>query len=204
MMKRVKKVVALSLVTGSMFFVSCRENKNNEADESMDHEMHQGEHMNHDMPKDDHNQSLNEGQHRENTPTFQDEQIASLYGHYDNMKSALIQTNIETAKNSAEEFLTVIQSDQTGSDMATAAKRIAYSNDIEYQRQAFSELTKSLEEHLREEIVSGKIYKQYCPMAFEGKGDSWFSKSEQIRNPYYGEKMLNCGKVKDTIDQVIL
>ena len=37
-------------------------------------------------------------------------------------------------------------------------------------------------------------------MAFEGKGDYWYSTSEEIRNPYFGDKMLKCGRVDETIE----
>ena len=43
------------------------------------------------------------------------------------------------------------------------------------------------------------MYKQFCPMAFEGKGGYWVSTSEDIKNPYYGDKMLTCGKVVEVI-----
>jgi hypothetical protein len=36
---------------------------------------------------------------------------------------------------------------------------------------------------------------QYCPM----KKASWLSDSKDIRNPYYGANMLDCGSVKTTI-----
>lgn len=39
------------------------------------------------------------------------------------------------------------------------------------------------------------LYVQYCPMADGNKGASWLSKEAEIRNPYFGEKMLNCGKI---------
>jgi hypothetical protein len=56
-----------------------------------------------------------------------------------------------------------------------------------------------MEPVLRNALASGEIYKQYCPMAFEGKGDYWYSNSKDIFNPYYGNKMLKCGRVQETI-----
>jgi hypothetical protein len=47
--------------------------------------------------------------------------------------------------------------------------------------------------------ASGSIYVQYCPMANEGKGGYWLSSQEEIMNPYYGDDMLHCGEVKETI-----
>jgi hypothetical protein len=35
-------------------------------------------------------------------------------------------------------------------------------------------------------------------MAFDGEGGYWLSDSKEIRNPYYGEKMLVCGNVEKT------
>ena len=54
----------------------------------------------------------------------------------------------------------------------------------------------------------GKLYWQECPMAFgEGRSGNWLSKTEEIRNPYLGNKhpkykdgMLGCGESKDVIN----
>jgi len=43
-------------------------------------------------------------------------------------------------------------------------------------------------------------YYQYCPMAFDNKGAYWISNETEIRNPYFGEKMLKCGENKDTLN----
>ena len=43
-------------------------------------------------------------------------------------------------------------------------------------------------------------YYQYCPMAFDNKGAYWISNETEIRNPYFGEKMLKCGETRDTLN----
>ena len=43
------------------------------------------------------------------------------------------------------------------------------------------------------------IYYQHCPMYNDGKGANWLSKDSKIKNPYYGSKMLTCGKTVETI-----
>ena len=45
-----------------------------------------------------------------------------------------------------------------------------------------------------------KVYYQYCPMAFNNKGAYWLSNQSVIRNPYFGNEMLECGKVEDSVD----
>jgi hypothetical protein len=40
------------------------------------------------------------------------------------------------------------------------------------------------------------VYRQYCPM----KKSYWLSESPAIENPYYGNQMLTCGEVKETLN----
>jgi hypothetical protein len=44
-----------------------------------------------------------------------------------------------------------------------------------------------------------KLYQQFCPMAFNNTGAHWLSAEMEIFNPYFGDKMLHCGEIKDSI-----
>lgn len=44
-----------------------------------------------------------------------------------------------------------------------------------------------------------KLFAIYCPMAFEGKGAYWISESEEIRNPYFGSTMIDCGTIEEKL-----
>ncbi|GJM32865.1 MAG: cation transporter [Saprospiraceae bacterium] len=46
------------------------------------------------------------------------------------------------------------------------------------------------------------IYVQHCPMADDNAGADWLSLDNQIRNPYFGDKMLKCGSVRETISKM--
>jgi Cu(I)/Ag(I) efflux system membrane fusion protein len=39
----------------------------------------------------------------------------------------------------------------------------------------------------------------YCSMAFGNKGAAWLQPGDQIRNPYFGRKMLRCGEIRARI-----
>ena len=80
------------------------------------------------------------------------------------------------------------------------AQTIANADGIENQRKALPDLTASVERLLDNAITSGAIYKQYCPMAFNNTGAYWLSSEKEIRNPYFGDAMLSCGSVKETIN----
>ena len=70
----------------------------------------------------------------------------------------------------------------------------------ERQRLAFSKLSDAMFILMkRVELKNAGIYQQYCPMAFNEKGAYWLSNEADIKNPYYGKKMLECGEVKDSL-----
>ena len=185
-----------TLVAGSLSMYSCKETKADDAAEPMQHEMREGEEMDHDM-----DQAMNEEQilKDEVTAQFENQEIGTIYQHYINIKNALVQTDATMAQDRAKEMVAALGSTEANAAVAAAAQKIASESDVNAQRAAFSELTTAMEAQLEGALASGEIYKQYCPMAFEGKGDSWFSNTKEIRNPYYGDKMLKCGRVEATL-----
>lgn len=71
-------------------------------------------------------------------------------------------------------------------------------SSIEHQREHFKVLTKDIIDMVAITGASNKLYEQYCPM-YE-KGSAWLSMNKEVRNPYYGSKMLKCGKVQREIN----
>ena len=41
------------------------------------------------------------------------------------------------------------------------------------------------------------LYHDHCPMAQDNKGAMWLSETKEIRNPYFGDKMMTCGSVEE-------
>ena len=72
--------------------------------------------------------------------------------------------------------------------------------DIAKQRTTFIDLSKTMI-NLANGFGTDKIvYVEHCPMANENKGADWLSTEKTIKNPYFGEKMLQCGSVEQTIE----
>ena len=71
---------------------------------------------------------------------------------------------------------------------------------LEAQRKAFSELSTHMADLVKKaDISAGAVYVEFCPMANGGEGAHWLANEKQINNPYFGDKMLRCGKGKETI-----
>ena len=79
------------------------------------------------------------------------------------------------------------------------AKHIVSNVEIGHQRGHFNRLSNEMFAALKAFKASkATIYQQFCPMAFDDKGAFWLSDKKEIKNPYFGDKMLKCGKVTDT------
>ena len=113
------------------------------------------------------------------------------------VKDALVATNAQKASEAAKAFLEV----NTNPSLKTPLQMIAHATDVNAQRKAFEELSMSMYDFVKSESPGVTLYKQYCPMAFNNKGAYWLAKEEQVNNPYFGDVMLHCGHVQETIGE---
>lgn len=129
--------------------------------------------------------------------SFRDDAASTAFQHYLKIKQALVQSDDEAVRDAAARLAQdLTDQHQNWQDLAA---RMSETEDLEQQRQQFEELTAALEPMLRESIESGTVYKQFCPMAFDNKGAYWLSESKEIKNPYFGDRMLKCGRTEEVI-----
>jgi Cu(I)/Ag(I) efflux system membrane fusion protein len=82
------------------------------------------------------------------------------------------------------------------------AKNITTLTDpkCEQQRLSFGPLSSAMYGLLRKvELKNAGVYHEFCPMAFNDKGAYWLSEESEIKNPYFGKKMMECGEVTDSL-----
>jgi Protein of unknown function (DUF3347) len=85
-------------------------------------------------------------------------------------------------------------------NLEMALSEITGSDDIEAQRTAFSALSENLYKSIKAYgLGTMTAYQEFCPMAFNDQGAYWISESKEIRNPYFGDKMLTCGRVTEEL-----
>jgi hypothetical protein len=84
----------------------------------------------------------------------------------------------------------------TQEKLAFDARHISESSDINHQREHFVPLSGNMASLAKQAHLSQEpIYEDYCPM----KKAYWLSNEAAIKNPYYGNSMLTCGKVTTTL-----
>lgn len=134
-------------------------------------------------------------------PVLKNDKLNAVYQHYVHLTTALINGNVTEAKIAANAIEAGAKGVSGASGITTSASKITAATDIEVQRSAYFDLSKDMSALIKKEGLSnGEIYVAFCPMAFGDKGASWISSSKEIRNPYFGEKMLSCGEVQETIN----
>ena len=129
---------------------------------------------------------------------FSNTVTAKVFHDYQELRMALINSDPAKAKKAAQNISEGFS--EVRKDMKLMVLAMATSDDIENQREIFSEFTEKVVPIFSESLAEGTIYKQFCPMAFEGEGGYWLSDTEEILNPYYGDKMLTCGMVTEEIE----
>ena len=131
---------------------------------------------------------------------FNDPNMAIVFREYLAMKDAMVATNPAQTAAQGKRLMTAFANMGVEDKAMQAAQNVMEAGHMDRQREAFVELTAIIEEMLEGEVASGTIYKQYCPMAFNNKGAAWLSNSSDIYNPYFGDKMLRCGRIDGTIE----
>ena len=70
--------------------------------------------------------------------------------------------------------------------------------NIVHQREHFIMLSKDMADLIKTFGNGGQtLYKDFCPMANDGKGAIWISETKDIKNPYLGKAMPTCGTIKE-------
>ncbi len=71
---------------------------------------------------------------------------------------------------------------------------------LDARRESFNMVSEMMYDLVKATGLKGStVYRQYCPMAFNDKGAYWLSDKADILNPYFGDAMLTCGSVTDTL-----
>lgn len=129
-----------------------------------------------------------------------DPRLENIYKGYIGLKNSLVAGNAAAAHQTASDLSVALKGFEGCENTGLIADKIAGTEDIKLQRKEFTALSSdviALFKHA--ELKKGTIYIQHCPMANNGDGGDWLSSEKNIRNPYYGAQMMDCGGVVEEI-----
>jgi Cu(I)/Ag(I) efflux system membrane fusion protein len=125
------------------------------------------------------------------------EPVKSVLNHYLTIQSNLAGDSIQGLGEHAAAISKAVAGDTAKllpPDVAKQADTLAKARDLKAARDAFKPLSASLIKYLADNKAGkGAYHEVYCPMAEA----SWLQTGKDIRNPYYGKDMLDCGEIKN-------
>jgi hypothetical protein len=130
---------------------------------------------------------------------FMDGLTGKLWHNYLQIKMALTESDSEQVQQTADSMTETLTEELVV--LKSLTLEISETDNIEAQRELFARLTEEIGPLFEDALSGGTIYKKRCPMAFDNKGAFWYADIEEISNPYFGEKMPNCGSVVKTISK---
>ena len=174
-------------------------------------ESHDHSEMNHD---DGHDHSNSESAKREITQnSTKNGETAAILNAYFEIKNGLVADSKENTAKGGNALLAALskfdmsklskEAHKEYVEIQESAKEHAehiVKSPIDHQREHFEALSTDITDLVALVGTDKVIYQDFCPMANEGKGALWLSEVKEIRNPYYGSKMLKCGSVKKQIN----
>lgn len=213
-MKRNRILIAALLLSGTFTFAACEGGDTDVTEEEvlMEDEMH-GEAMD----------NMDDAMEMEGTeantdipdvPEFSDVEVAVLdqldavVVPYLQMKEAMVAADLQRAQELAKQLLenagevnvSMLQEEPAEfarehlAALTEAAQAVLDAGDIETAREAFYPLSQQVFMLANAfDITENPLYYQHCPMAFDNEGAYWVSETKEVRNPYFGDKMLHCG-----------
>jgi len=149
------------------------------------------------------------------TPIAFKASLDQLVGAYLSVKDALVQTDSQSASEAGlvlQQTLAALAADELPDEarffwdkksaaLATHLERFSEATGITEQREQFGFFSALLIQ-----VVTamgheqGTYYVQHCPMAFNDEGGDWLSAEADIKNPYFGDRMLKCGLVEQVLE----
>lgn len=136
--------------------------------------------------------------------------MKSLAGHYIGIKNALVENNTSDAASHASAMVKSLKGldkslftseqkkvyDGVADELKENAEHISEKNDLKHERSHFVMMSEDMYNLVKAFGAGMTLYHDHCPMARDNMGAMWLSEFKEIRNPYFGEKMMTCGSVE--------
>ncbi|MCF6307073.1 MAG: DUF3347 domain-containing protein [Flavobacteriaceae bacterium] len=197
------------LVVIALTFTACKnEKKTEDHHESEKTEMHDNSDGHHDNDKSSHDEERNiKASSDKNSAT------SAMIDGYLEIKNGLVSDDKSAAAKGGKTLLNAFASfdmsklsgDQHKEYMeivenATEQAEHIVKSPIDHQREHFEVLSEDMNDIIALLGTEKTLFQDFCPMANKGKGAMWLSEFKEIKNPFYGSKMMECGKVQKQIN----
>jgi len=213
MNKKTMYVLAIAVLS----LAACKNEKKQEVnpdatEETMTKEMHKEE-DGHNADGHDHGSATTEDDRNVTGTTEKNAATSQIIDSYLQIKNGLVATDKADAAKGGEAMVTAFsnfdmtklsgETHEEYMEILESAKEHAehiVKSDMAHQREHFEALSIDINDLVTLLGTDKTLYQDFCPMYNDGKGAMWLSETEEIKNPFYGSKMMKCGKVQKQIN----
>lgn len=138
--------------------------------------------------------------------------IRTLLDRYLDIKNAFVNENASAAATASKKMYDALK--KFDKSLLTSEQKKVYdakedylkedaehigkkAGDIKHQRLHFSMMSEDMLALVKAFGAGRTLYHNHCPMAKDNQGAMWLSETKEIRNPYFGDKMMTCGTVEE-------
>ena len=123
--------------------------------------------------------------------------LDALIDPYLRVQTALSLDNLADAKTGGRAIADAAARHGAAAPVQAAASALQQAADLKGARAAFATMGDALMKQAKESAAAlgDDVKVAYCPMVQK----YWLQKGEKIRNPFYGQSMLDCGRLSDRL-----
>lgn len=137
--------------------------------------------------------------------THENSTLEQMIQSYFLLKDAMVLDDFKTAITHVKEFdlkFTDVKKQPISNldKLDKALAKMKKSADLKALRVSFKGFNHELITLLKaQKEFNSTMYVQFCPMADNNSGALWLSAEKEIRNPYFGKQMLQCGSIREIL-----
>lgn len=204
-----KSIISIAIV--SILLMSCNSEKESHSD---DH--HHSGSMSEDHHEHEQNGKVDESSMEmgNNTNVSKSSTLTPVIDTYIRLKNSLVQDDSKSAAKAGKmlfdsfkkldkskiEESKLKEYNEIVEDAMEHGEHIGENADnIDHQREHFEILSTNIVDLIKLLGTDRTLFVDKCPMYNDGKGGKWISETKEIKNPFYGDKMMKCGSIISTI-----
>ena len=125
--------------------------------------------------------------------------VAQLIGPYLQLQAALAGDDLLAAKASIKLLLAVSGHSAAPGKLLRTMSAVESLDDL--RRPHFERLSNAMIAAVKAnpDSFDGELLIMHCPMVYPDRGADWLQGLEFLQNPYFGARMLRCGRIEETI-----
>lgn len=132
-------------------------------------------------------------------PSIPKEALPDLLSAYQPVYKALVNDDLSSAQKASNDWVAAAKNHSLN-QVERFGHGIMHAKSLDEARGSFKHISDTLIQAAKKINPNNEsLYVVHCPMAFNNTGADWIQWNDNVLNPYFGDAMLTCGSVTETV-----